>query len=589
MYSVYFVFRIMSKGGTINVIINQQNPDDLINNTKRLNERLAEFNKRAEGIVLKPDDPDYISMKNSVSPIINFLERTHHVFVNSSFKPNIPIAFEYTKTSAQNPSFGSKLEFDIKPYGDFWCDMVLNIKLTGLSAVDSRDRVRYATMVGHRIGILYQVQIQGVKIDEYDYNYYDIYYNTEVSDNNKTNWKRNMGQEIPVTGYMTPDPTNDMYREYRTIGTGFQTLKQNQDDLDLWIPILFWFRDFKYALPQVIPNGQFKIIIQLANIKDLVAVEDFGGGGFYNPPKIEKCDLYVNNLFMADDIFQIYLKNFTFSLIRVHTYQLNTIKSSNINNVKLYGIRYPVEDLLIGFRPQSNLGLSQYWNKYCTLAKKTIPTAVLIKNPLSTLSGTTAAATSTTITITNALLSQQVDYYVNYYFALTGGTGYSSLDVSLNQYLVTGWDPTTSTVTVSGWITIPDATTTWELYTLQPGRQYIEYYQETPVVDSIELRAFDIPIKGAYPGAFYNQYIPFQYGGKLATPTDIGIYILNFNLTPMNLNPSGHIDFTQTRENYLYWTGSTISEANPVDLVIYSRSLNFLILRNNQAILRYSY
>ncbi len=584
----------MSKGGTINVIINQQNPDDLINNAKRLNARLVEFNKKAEGIVLKPDDPDYISIKNSVSPIINFLERTHNLYVNSSFKPNVPVAFEYTKVSAANPSFGSRLEFLIKPYGDFWCDMVLNIKLTGLSAVDSRDRVRYATMVGHRIGLLYQVEIQNVKIDEYDHNYYDIYYNTEVPNDKKKAWMRNMGQEIPITGYLTPDPANDMYREYRTIGTGYQTLKQNQDDLELWIPILFWFKDFKHALPQVVPTGQFKIIVQLADIKDLVAVQDFGGGGYYNTPKISVCDLYVNNLFMDDSIFQLYLKNFTFSLIRVHTYQLNTIKSNTVSNVKLYGIHYPVENLFVGFRPQSNLELSQYWNKYCMLTKKTIPTAVLIKNPSATWTGTTTLATATTISITasstSAALSQQPDYYVNYYLLLTGGTGYSSIDVASNQYLVTGWNPTTSTLTINNWnTTTPDTTTTWELYTLQPGRQYIEYYQESPVVNWIELRAYDITIKGAYPCTFYNQYIPYQYGTRLIAPSDIGIYVLNFNLTPMNLNPSGHIDFTQTRENYLYWNSTNISEANPVDLIIYSKSLNFLILRNNQVILRYSY
>jgi hypothetical protein len=583
----------MSKGGTINVIINQQNPDDLINNSKRLLDRLDEFNKKAEGIVLDPSNPNYISMKNSVAPIINFLERTHHVFVNSSFKPNIPVSFEYTKVSAANPSFGSLIPFDIKPYGDFWSDMVLNIKLTGLSAVDSRDRVRYATMVGHRIGTLYQVQIQGVKIDEYDYNNYNIYYNTEVSVDRKTLWMRNMGQEIPITGFLTPDPNNDMYREYRTIGNGYQTLKQNQDDLDLWIPLLFWFKDVRHALPQIIPNGQFKILVQLANIQDLIGVEDLGGGGLYNAPKIATCDLYVNNIFMQDDIFQIYLNNFTFSLIRVHTYQLSTITSSAISYEKLYGIRYPVETIFIGFRPRANLELSQYWNKYCALQNKSIPTAVMVKNPSLTLTGTVISANDFgEIIIVNSSLSTQTNYYLNYYFVLTDGVGYIPQDITLNQYIVTQWNPITSTITINGsWNgEVPNSSTTWELYALQPGHQYIEYYQETPVVNTLELRAYNIPLRGPFPSSFFDQYIPFRYGSNRFTASgNIGIYIMNFNLYPMNLNPSGHIDFTQTRENYLYWTSNIISESNPVDLIIYSKSINFLILRNNQAILRYSY
>lgn len=581
----------MSKGGSFNVIINEQNPDDLINNNGRLTERLNEFNKRSSGIVLNPNDPKYISVQNSVSPIINFLEKTHHIFVNGSFKPHVPISFQYTKVTAANPSFGSRVEFDIKPYGDFWCDMVLNIQLTGLSAVDYRDRVRYATMVGHKIGTLYQFQSQGVKIDEYDSNLYNIHYNYNVPPEKKIGWMRSMGQEIPIVGHLTPDPINDMYREYRTIGNGYQTLKQNQDTLDLWIPLLFWFRDFKYAFPQIIADGQTKIIVQLANIQDLVGVENLGGGGKYTVPAISTCELYVNNLFMQDDVFQLFLKNFSFSLIRVNTYQLNTISNANITNVKLYNIRYPVECLFIGFRPRTNTELSQYWNKYCKLTKGQIPTAVMVKNPSMVWTGTTISASVSGITIAGTDLSTKDNFYANYYFIITGGAGYNSNDITKNKYMVLGWNALTSTLEIdSNWNgEIPNTSTTWELYTLQPGRQYIEYYQESPAIDQLELRAFNITLRGPFSEQFFNRYLPLQYGNRLSVPEDPGWYMINFNLYPSNSNPSGYIDFTQTRENYLYWTSKYISEENPVDLVIYSKSLNFLILKNSQALLRYSY
>lgn len=581
----------MSKGASFSVQLNNQNPDDLINNSKRLLARLAEFNKRAEKIVLDPKDPNYISMQNSVSPILNFLEQTHHIFVNGSFKPHVPIAFQYTKTSATNPTFGTRLEFDIKPYGDFWSDMVLNIQLTGLSAVDPRDRVRYITQIGHRIGTLYQFKFQGIKVDEYDYNLYNIHRQFVVMPEKRAGWDRCMGQEVPQRGYLTPDPYVDMYREYRIIGNGAQTLKQNQDVLDLWIPMLFWFRDVRYAFPQIIADGQTKLYIQLANVQDLVGVEDLGGGGNYYEPNITACDLYVNNIFMQDDVFQLFLKNFNFSLIRVNTYQLNTINSANITNIKLYNIKFPVENLYIGFLPQKNAVYSQYWNKYCTLTPGQIPTPVLVKNPNIMWSGTTASATENSIQLIGTNLSTTDNYYVNYYFVITGGTGYVSNDITQNYYSVAAWSAGSQILTIStNWSDLtPDTTTTWELYTLQPGKGFIQYYEESEVVDSLEIRAFDISIRGPWPTGIYSKYTPYQYGSRLVSSESPGFYIVPFNLFPLSLNPSGFIDFTQTRENYLYWTSSSISDTNPVDLIVYSRSINFLIMIDNTASLRYSF
>jgi hypothetical protein len=381
-----------------------------------------------------------------------------------------------------------------------------------------------------------------------------------------------------------------MYREYRKIGNGAQTLKQNQEVLDLWIPILFWFKDTRYAFPQIIADEQTKLSITLASVQDLVGVENLGGGGNYYVPTITACDLYVNNLFMQPDVFQLFLKNFNFTLIRVNTYQLNTLNSATTTNVKLYNIKFPVEDLFIGFRPQSNLALSQYWNKYCTLTYGQIPAPVLVKNPNIVWTGTTASASANQIQIIGSDLSTTDNYYNNYYFVLTGGTGYNRNNITQNIYMVSAWDATNKILTVlTNWSNdIPDTTTTWELYTLQPGKGYVQYYEESDVVDTIELRSFDIPIRGPWVSDFYSKYIPYHYGPKLNSINGPGWYLLPFNLYPLSLNPSGYIDFTQSRQNYLYWTSTQINESNPVDLIIYSRSINFLILVGPTASLRYT-
>ena len=120
----------MSKGGSFGVIVNEQGTDDFLNNTSRLLKRINEFNEKAKNIVIDPNDSEYISMQNSVTPILNWIERTHVIFVNSSFKPHVPIGFEYTKAATGNvANFGSTIDFYVQPYGDFWADMVWHIQL----------------------------------------------------------------------------------------------------------------------------------------------------------------------------------------------------------------------------------------------------------------------------------------------------------------------------------------------------------------------------------------------------------------------------------------------------------------------------
>ena len=63
--------------------------------------------------------------------------------------------------------------------------MVWHIQLTGLSAVNNLDRVRYASMVGHKIGTNYQIRFLEIKIDEYDSELYNIYYNFHTKEENK--------------------------------------------------------------------------------------------------------------------------------------------------------------------------------------------------------------------------------------------------------------------------------------------------------------------------------------------------------------------------------------------------------------------
>jgi hypothetical protein len=66
--------------------------------------------------------------------------------------------------------------------------------------------------------------------------------------------------------------------------------------------------------------------------------------------------------------------------------------------------------------------------------------------------------------------------------------------------------------------------------------------------------------------------------------------MMNFNFYPGDHQPSGHINLSRAREFYLKYssTNGRISNTNRVDLICLSDAINFLLVKDGSAILRYS-
>ena len=372
----------MSTVGAFKLITNDGIQDKLLMATQYLEKRVSRILHANEQLRKKMQNESVTSSNlnsmNSWTPSLIEIERTHNIFVNSSFKPFVAMGYEYSKTQITEGSqqLGTTVAFAIPQFGDFFNDMVVHVRLSNLQAVDPGDKVRYVSFLGHKLITKASFYIQNNKIDDYTSHEYNSYYNFRVPPHKKTGWLRNMGQEIPNLGYVTANPTTDETREYRWFGDGPQTFKRTHDTVDLWIPILFWFKDIKHAVPNIIlPYGQTKLELQLAKVNELVAFANYAGDGSYTEPKIEKCDLYTNHVFMVPFVHKIFLKNFGFSLIRVHKRQIKTISKSE-GNVKLNDIKWPIETMYVAFRPQANETLSQYWNKNSVLTQTDIPVPV---------------------------------------------------------------------------------------------------------------------------------------------------------------------------------------------------------------------
>lgn len=584
----------MSTGGVFQIITNTGAQDRLLYAQSYLKDRINQFIQNKDSTITDNDllalpDDAYLNVRNSILPSLNEIEKSHNTFINGAYKPCIAIASEYIKVGYANPAFDSKITFQIPQIGQFTSDSVLHIRISGLSAKDARDRVRYTSLLAHKLIKNVQFTVNnGSIVDEYTTDDMNNHLQFEVPEIHKDGYLRNIGQEIPHVGHITADPLTDMHREYRLIGDGNQTLKQSHPTIDLYVPILFWFKDLKNALP-ALPFGKLQIQVQLAKIIDIVSSADNGGGGGYNEPRIEFCDLYVNQLFTAPEIFNLYTKKFSFSLIRVHRSHKEIIKVNQNQNYEslLSNLKWPTETLFFSFRPRENLKLSQYWHKNCKLIEKSYKIPVVAKDPTTSIFGTILSATSNTAILSSNMLSVADNRYNNYDLVITGGAGYST-DSIKNNYIIANYVGSTNSILIIGtWDNMtPNATTTFEIYTSQLAINTVSYFKELPVVSDISIAANGIELYKSHSEAFYNSYLPLKYN-NLNIP-DIGSYMITFAQTPNKHSPSGSINISLCREIYLRFTSSLITIDYPVDLIISASAINFLLVDKDHLTLRYS-
>ena len=116
-----------------------------------------------------------------------------------------------------------------------------------------------------------------------------------------------------------------------------------------------------------------------------------------------------------------------------------------------------------------------------------------------------------------------------------------------------------------------------------------------PTLEYITIKAHGIPIYNNFPSKFYNAYIPFNYGGhNISAPKDCGAMMITFCLYPGTYQPSGHINVSRAREFYIDYKTTGHIGNNPEKgkdvgaLVIVASAINFLLISDGSAVLRYS-
>jgi hypothetical protein len=64
--------------------------------------------------------------------------------------------------------------------------------------------------------------------------------------------------------------------------------------------------------------------------------------------------------------------------------------------------------------------------------------------------------------------------------------------------------------------------------------------------------------------------------------------MITFNLYPGTYQPSGHINVSRAREFYIAYDSSYVGSATTADLVVNAVAINFLLVSDGSATLRYA-
>ena len=354
----------------------------------------------------------------------------------------------------------------------------------------------------------------------------------------------------------TPVAQYDVSRKLHQIVNGPQTPKPIQAPLEVWNKLRFWFNDdVRLSIASVsIPFGQRFISIDL-NQQALLAYEFpsiylekivVSGSSTvrtktYTPIfqklgvtdiAIEKMELYINNIFVNPEVHDIYIKRIGFSLIRVYRQHSQRCNQDSSDEKLLSQLKWPIEYMFVGLRP--------VWN----IKDTTVGTGGIVNGGNQ---------------------NQWRDWH-----RLTRMVDATCDEATLAE-MPTDDSPTPSLTSKISQV-IPD-----------------QYYLPVPTVDSLSLTSHGIVIFDGFNDTFFNQYMPFHYGGPaLVTPDDPGALFVNMALFPRSYQPSGHLNISRARETYLKWTTSYVSAKTPADLLAVAVAINFLLITDGSAVLRYS-
>lgn len=580
----------MATAGIFTLITNDGKQDRMLMATELLKRRLRSIKQARAEAGLKDTTPTLLD-----------IERTHVLFMNAHFKPFAAIGFEYHKVNPESSvNLGSDVRFSIPQFGDFFNDMALYVRFNKAvytpkeGIIDqNKDGFRYCEYPGERLLRKVKFDVNGNPLDEYTSDTYNFHRQFLVQPNKRAAWNRLVGQETSVDAYLEQysdvQPTSRCKVDYYN---GYQTLKGEHDALSVMVPLLFWFnKDPRLAVPSVsIPYGQRFLNITLASASDLIEKATPPGAdgtddGVVPDLTIAECSLFINNIFVNPEVHDIFIKRIGFTLIRVHRHENKHLQDDNAS-LLLNNLKWPIESMFVAIRPTSNVkstGHLQNWHRFSKVVEskeefsgvgscKVNPDAVDEIDAFATIG----------LNVGN-VADQLADYEL---IAPVTPAGTYLLSVATTAAAVVG----ATAADVKATVDAAAGGTYADFLAHAGGCAMVDVKQHTPTIDRLSITAHGIDIYKELPGTFFHSYTPYIFGGNnVSAPEDPGAHMITFCLYPGSYQPSGHVNVSRAREFYLkYWSEGTVSSTEPADLVVVASAINFLLISDGSAVLRYS-
>jgi hypothetical protein len=527
----------MTNGAVFQLVTNDGKQDRILMATAFLNKRLKMIYQARQ------NDP---SVSNSTPTLVD-IEKTHVLFMNAHFKPFAALGYEYMKIQASGVlGIGGEVSFSIPQYGDFFGDMCVHTKLTAptFAKASGGNPSPYATGAwcaypGLRLFQRVRFSVNGNDLDSYTPNAASMYNAIHVQPTQRPAWERCVGQEQRVDAFLAQTGatndyganggTADSYRIWMSASMGAQTYKSSGsvDNLDMFIPLLFWFNlDPRLAVPSVsIPHGQRFVVLTLASQNQMFSLNANGNGN--GAPS------YVTNI----------------AVTKMEMYVNNIFVNPEIHDIFIKRIGF---NLIRVHREQIKEMATE--NGEFLLND--------MKWPIETL-----------------YIGVRIKSYQT-------NTAYN--DVWHLYHAFNGAAPSLVMRNVAGLTSGAGATSISNLPTLSarvPMR----------AIDRVSVKAHGINLYDEYPGAFLDSYMPHMYSKYQASPASMGIMMINFCLYPGAYQPSGYMNVSRAREFYVYmWSAldasdtAVISSGTVGEVVICAVAINFLLITDGSAIIRYA-
>lgn len=634
--------------GVFQIVTNDGRQDNILMATEYLNQRLGAINQ-SKYLAALSVNPDVSPSDLVCLPTLLDIEKSHVLFTNAHFKPFAAIGFEYNKVNntTGNLSWGQTLQFQIPQFGDFFSDIAFHVIIQQptltTTATEPSDipAMRWTTYPGERLLKKVQQEVNGTVLDDYTNHATVIHREFRILNNKILSWNRCVGQQEAEEGNLRqPDwamsgqqPANHMVQA--RVFTGLQTpTAQKTTQVEMFIPLLFWYNtDIRLAVPSVaIPTGQRNINIELATQAEIINLFPRGAGTWANPygslgtATISKAELYVNNIFMNPEIHRIYIKRVGFSLIRVHKQHLISTTASSDESL-MSNLKWPIEWMAVcgKIRDYFTVGSSTLaqnldaWdksgyyqdNQYYASGYSTPLRQKLCSNDAGTVLISTGGALTGT-GLLNGVLSPVFAANtgagtVPGSSGSTGGKGNGGaaataivagtrLEINGVRYGVQSLTSGAagSTLTAAALMLTPApvaavSTTGVNAFLVQEVGQEFQTRTFTPCLTTLSIKAHGIELYKEFPLGFYSSYLTGTYGGyNLNTPKDSGTAFVTFCVYPGTYQPSGHINASRAREFYAVWASGVFGSACAGVIVIIASAINFLLISDGSAVLRYT-